>query len=200
MTQNLSGMEIENWYYGKILTGDYSRDLQGRVVQYLDVLKPVDRLELPAMVYLAAWKSGKETIWYEFASQSFCELLDCKPEELAGAFRNSVIDRRVFRYTNVRDDVGRDVIGKAELSATRKQLRRKTKQEGHLEAVYKILPQQGRAVWLKDHARIESYPEDGISLSLGSMAVISKEMEAVEEKERLIKKLEASVSDLQAGA
>jgi len=181
---------VDSGYYGKILTGEYSRKLQVRVEQYLKILKPVDELALPVMTYLAAWKSSQETIWYEFVSASFCELIDCEPAELAGAFRNSVIDRRVFRYVNIRDDIDKDVIGKSELSVSRKKLRQKTKREGDLEAIYKILPQQGRAVWLKDQARIENYQKDGISLSLGTMTVISKEMEAIEEKERLIEKLQ----------
>lgn len=188
---------MEKSYYGKILNGKYSEELKHRVSGYLKNLQALDELNLPVIVYLAAWKTEEETIWYEFACKRFQQMMGCTPDEIAGAFRNSVLDRRVYVYANVQDDVAKESLNKSELSTSRKKLRRKTDEEGQVEAVYKILLEKGRAFWLKDQAVIETHKKDKISLSLGCMMVVSKEMEATEEKERLVSKLQKTLVDFQ---
>lgn len=188
---------MEPYYCGKILNGKYSAALKKRVSGYLENLQMLDELNLPVIVYLAAWKTDEETIWYEFTCRRFQQMMGCAPDEIAGAFRNSVLDRRVYVYANIQDDVAKESLNKSELSTSRRKLRRKTGEEGQVEAVYKILLEKGRAFWLKDQAVIETHPKDGISLSLGCMMVVSKEMEATEEKERLVAKLQKTLTDFQ---
>ena len=47
-----------------------------------------------------------------------------------------------------------------------------------VEAVYQVSLNSRDVVWLKDQASIETYPEDAICLSLGSLTIVSKEMAA----------------------
>ncbi len=190
-------MTTKETYYGRILNGKYSQSLKQRVSGILQNLQAVDALALPVMVYLAAWQTEEETIWYEFTCRRFQKMMGCAPDEIAGAFRNSVLDRRVYRYANIQDDVAKESLNKSELSTSRRKLRRKTDEEGQVEAVYKILLDKGRAFWLKDQAVIETHKKDKISLSLGCMTVVSKEMEATEEKERLVARLQKTLKDFE---
>jgi hypothetical protein len=182
-------------YYGRILTGHYSQQLKDKVAHYIERLRILDEIEIPAIIYLAAWQGSNKTIWYEFVSKQFTELMECAPHETSGAFRNSVIDRREYDYTADEVNVRKKVVDKKELSGSRKKIRRETGMKGNTEAVYKLLFEKGRAVWLKDQASIESFPEDKIHLSLGSMTLVTKEMEAAEDKERMVDKLKQILSD-----
>lgn len=195
-----SGVSVDQHYYGKILTGDYSEQTKARVAEQIRQFQAVDALRLPVISYLAAWDKGQETLWYEFVCRNFQELMGCEPAEVAGAFRNSVLDRRVYKYVSATDDVDKESLGKVEISGARKKLRQSSKKEGHVEAIYKILLEQGRAIWLKDQARIETIKADNLNLSIGCMSVVSKEIEATEESERLIKRLEKKISGFKASA
>jgi hypothetical protein len=177
-------------YYGKILTGDYSEKLKTKVTDYIRRLQLMDELELPIILYLAAWDKGEKTIWYEFVGKRFTELMECDPPEISGAFRNSIIDRREYSYIDNYIHIEKKIVDKQELSGSRKKLRSETGEKGNTEAVYKLLFEEGRAVWLKDQASIESFQQDRIYLSIGCMTIISKEMETAEEKERVAEKLE----------
>ena len=75
----------------------------------------------------------------------------------------------------------------------RRKLREDVKKMGIMDAVYKISLEDNRITWLKDLATVETYPNDGVCLSLGYLTVVSKEMKAEEErleKERLQVSLE----------
>ena len=185
-------------YYGKILTGNYSQELKDKTAHYLERLQILDEIEVPAIIYLAAWQGSDKTIWYEFVSKQFCRLMECAPHETSGAFRNSVIDRREYDYGTDEANVRKKVVDKKELSGSRKKIRRETGEKGNTEAVYKLLFEKGRAVWLKDQAAIESFPEDKIHLSLGCMTLVTKEMEAAEDKERMVDKLRQILSETRA--
>jgi len=177
-------------YYGKILTENYSEELKKKVTDYIRRLQLLDELELPVILYLAAWDKGEKTIWYEFAGRRFTELMGCSPPEISGAFRNSIIDRREYTYKDDYIHIEKKIVDKQELGGSRKKLRSETGEKGNTEAVYKLLFEKGRAVWLKDQASVETFQQDRIYLSLGCMTIISKEMEAAEEKERVAEKLE----------
>ena len=47
---------------------------------------------------------------------------------------------------------------------------------------------------MKDQAEIERFPEDQASISLGCLTVVTKEMEAAEERERLVLALQEALS------
>jgi len=181
---------IPDAYYGKILTGNYSKELKKKVTEYIRRLQLMDELELPIILYLAAWHKGEKTIWYEYAGNRFTELMGCGPTEISGAFRNSIIDRREYTYKDDCIHIEKKIVDKQELGGSRKRLRSETGEKGNTEAVYKLLFEKGRAVWLKDQASVESFQQDKVYLSPGCMTVISKEMEAAEEKERVAEKLE----------
>ncbi|RJP76201.1 MAG: hypothetical protein C4522_19005 [Desulfobacteraceae bacterium] len=182
-------------YYGKILTGNYSKALKDKVTFYIQRLQLIDAIEAPVIIYLAAWQGEKKTIWYEFVNQQFTRLMGCSPHETSGAFRNSVIDRREYDYSDNDVNINERVIDKKELSGSRKRLRQETRKKGNTEAVYKLLFEKGRAVWLKDQASIESFQEDQIHLSLGCMTIVTKEMEAAEDKERIAEKLKQILAE-----
>jgi len=182
-------------YYGRILTGNYSEKLKKKVADTIRRLHMLDALDISVIIYLAAWNKGQKTIWYEFVSRQFTDLMGCKPPEISGAFRNSIIDLREYSYKDDYINIEKKVVDKQELSGSRKKIRLETRKKGNTEAVYKLLFDKGRAVWLKDQASIESFQQDRIFLSLGSMTIISKEMEAAEEKERVAERLESLLNE-----
>lgn len=201
MTDNTHMNPIDmDQYYGRILTGDYSQELKDKIAHYIERLRILDEIEIPAIIYLAAWQGSNKTIWYEFVSKQFTRLMECTPHETSGAFRNSVIDRREYDYASDEANVQKKVVDKKELSGSRKKIRRETGKKGNTEAVYKLLFEKGRAVWLKDQASIESFPEDKIHLSLGCMTLVTKEMEAAEDKERMVDKLKQILSETRTAA
>jgi len=53
-----------------------------------------------------------------------------------------------------------------------------------------------RTVCLKDQASIESFQIDQIYLSLGCMTIVTKKMEAAEDKERIAEKLKQLIADI----
>jgi len=186
---------IPDKYYGKILTGNYSEKLKKKVADTIRRLHMLDELDITIIIYLAAWNKEEKTIWYEFVSRQFTKLMGCKPHEISGAFRNSIIESREYSYKDDYINIEKKVFDKQELSGSRKKLRLETRKKGNTEAVYKLLFEKGRAVWLKDQASIESFQQDRIYLSLGRMTIISKEMEAAEEKERVAERLESLLNE-----
>ena len=98
--------------------------------------------------------------------------------------------------TNTRRKIreSKEIIHQRELTSFRKQLREEVKKTGMIEAVYKLALSDGRTFWLKDQAEIERYPEDQSSISLGCLTVVSKEMEAAEEREKLVLELQEALS------
>ncbi len=196
MTNDISMDTIDlDQYYGKILTGNYSQELKEKVALYINRLQLLDEIDMPAIIYLAAWHGGNKTIWYEFVSKQFTRLMGCAPPEISGAFRNSVIDRREYDYVDDYINIQQKVVDKKELYSSRKKIRLETRKKGNTEAVYKLLFEKGRAVWLKDQASIESFETDQTYLSLGCMTIVTKEMEAAEDKERIAEKLKQIIAE-----
>ncbi len=183
-------------YFGKILQGNYSKRLKKRVSEYVQNLQAFEKTGVPIINYLAAWEDKTKSIWYEFASREFLNIMGCGPGEIDGVFRHSVVDRRIYRYLSEDESIEKDAINKRQISFSREKLRNESKKEGNTEAVYKILPDHGRAVWLKDTAKIEIHKDDNICLSLGFMTDITKEMSVSEEKERLCEKLQKTLDKL----
>ena len=151
-------------YFGKILKGNYNKKLKKRVFEYVRNLQAFEKTDVPIINYLAAWEDEKKSIWYEFASREFLNIMGCEPSEIDGVFRNSVVDRLVYKYIGEDESIEKNAINKSQISFSREKLRNESKKEGNTEAVYKILPDQGRAVWLKDIAKIESLKDKMTSL------------------------------------
>lgn len=162
---------------GRILDGNYSEKLVSRVRDRLAVLTELVRLTPPVIPYLCAWKQDDRIIWYEFAGDTFCDLLHCDCQNLAEVLRGAIVDRRVYRYTGLEHQVEEKIITRDELRGSWRGLRQEVEQSGTVEAIYKVKVSDERHVWLKDQATIEHFDEDGICLSVGFLTDVSKEME-----------------------
>ncbi len=165
-------------YCGKILNQNYSENLKHRVSECISHFFLFEKTGNPSIPYIAAWREGEKRIWYEYTSQKFMDLMGCNGQELAETFRNAVIDRRIYRYPEMDSGIIEEILPKSELVQYREELREEGKNSGTVEAVYKISLNPDNLVWLKDQALVETYPEDGICLSLGCLTVVSKEMAA----------------------
>lgn len=171
----ISAMEPAG-YCGKILHLEFSSALKGKVVEVIDAFRAVDATGAPVITYISAWREADKIIWYEYVSQGLCELLQCRPEEVAEVFRQSVIDRREYKYTAFNAEILEEVITRQELQANRQGLRDAVKKKGGVEAIYKVVIQDRKAVWLKDRAVTKVFAEDGVFVSFGSLTDVTKEM------------------------
>jgi hypothetical protein len=184
----------DSTYYGKILIGRYSQPLRERVAQCLSSILAFEDTGNPAICYIAAWHEKDRIIWYEFAGRRLTELLGCEASQAAEVFRKSVVERRIYKYQAEDPGIKKEIIRQRELTSFRKELREEVKKTGIIEAVYRLALSDGRTLWLKDQAEIERYPEDQASISLGCLTVVTKEMEAAEERERLVAALQDALS------
>ena len=165
-------------YCGKILNHNYSATLKHRVIECISNFYRFEKTGNPAIPYIAAWREGGKRIWYEYASRKFRDLMGCSGRELAETFRNAVIDRHIYRYPEMDSGILEEILPKSELIQCRKALREEGKKSGTVEGVYQVSMNSDDLVWLKDQASVETYPEDGICLSLGCLTVVSNEMAA----------------------
>ncbi|GEM_PF-3539643 len=165
-------------YYGRILAGGYSAPLTQRVSRCLAAFRAFDQTGCPAMPYVCAWGEEGDTIWYEFASTRFLDLMKCKPARLANVLGKSIMGCHIYRYSDLNVGVEKKTLGREELIRIKNHLREAGKKTGLVEAVYKLALKHGTTVSLKDRANIELYPEDRICLSMGNLVDVSKEMEA----------------------
>lgn len=163
-------------YSGCILSGDYSVELKKRVAEYIDHYRVFEDTGSAAILYIAAWQGEKEKIWYEYAGERFMKLLGCENSEVAEVFRDSIIDRRIYKDLDVDIGIRKEVKNRKELNDAREKLREEGKKAGTIEAVYKLAVDNNSAIWLKDQATVEIYEQDGICLSLGFLTIVSKAM------------------------
>lgn len=186
-------------YPGRILTGDFSPGLKKHVAQFIRRFQRFDETGCPALPYIAAWRDTEKIIWYEFVSQRFLSLLDCEPADAAGIFRQSVVQRRSYRYRESDRRVRKDILSRRELKGRRNGLRQEVEKQGIVEAVYQSLLPGHRACWFKDQAFVELFPDDGVILSPGCLTVVTKIMENEEHLLRTreaLKKSEEKFRDL----
>jgi signal transduction histidine kinase len=168
-------------YSGRILTGDFSLELKDRISSLLRIYAEFEKTGNPAMPYISAWQEEEMKIWYEFAGARFVNLMKCDINDLADVLRESVIDRIIYRHPGAAASIEKKIFSGSELTAERKKFREEGRKEG-IDAVYKIRLDETDPIWLKDVAAIETYKNDGISLSLGYLTVVTKEMRAEEER------------------
>jgi hypothetical protein len=182
-------VDIPSNYSGCILTENFSQKLKNRVARCILCYQESENTGNPAMQYLSAWREKEKIIWYEFVGDQFRHLLRCDRGKEAEVFRDSIIERRVYKYDGFDHEVQQEALDRTDLMKVRKQLRAESKTTGFTEAVYKIFPKGGDILWLKDQAVVEFYSEDNTSLSLGCLTVVTKEMEV----ENQFKKTEAAL-------
>jgi signal transduction histidine kinase len=136
----------------------------------------------PAIPYISAWKEKGGEIWYEFVGHGLIELLGCKRSDAARVFRKSLLDRRIYKYLDRDEGIEKEIFNKRQLNKKRRALREDVKEKGIIDAVYKLSLGSGRIIWLKDQAYVQSYEQDDLYLSFGSLTVVTKEMRAEEER------------------
>jgi len=173
-------------YYGKILKNDFSPEIKERLKKVLPVFHAFDAMESTAIPYISAWQGDEKNIWYEFVSQQFLDLMGCDhPNEVAETLRKTIIGQRIYNYWGDDAFVEKEVTSRTEIDGARKKLRAESEKTSFIEAVYKLDIQPEPAIWIKDQAAIESYPQDRTALSLGCLTIVTKEMATEEERQRL---------------
>ena len=166
-------------YHGSILLSEeYSAPLKHRLATCINCYQAFENTGNTAMLYIAAWEGNDQRIWYEYAGRDFLALFRCNHHEIAGVFRKSVKDRRIYKNLDVEVGIQKQVKSQDEISSAWEELREEGIKAGTTEAVYKITIGRDSTTWLKDQASIEVYEEDNICLSFGILTVVSKEMEA----------------------
>lgn len=178
-------------YPGKILGGPFSQGLKSRVADCIAALRHLDTIGNPAITYISAWREAEKGMWYEYLSPRFTGLFACDQTAFADRFRSSILERRVYKKINDKLQVETQIVKSGEIHKSRNDLRNEGKAKGLVEAIYKVALADGRHVWLKDQAVVESFDADGILLSNGSLTDVSKEMEA----EAALKQTEAALQD-----
>ena len=174
-------------YFGKILKEDFSDTIKERLKKMLPVFHAFDRAESPVIHYISAWQGDQKNIWYEFVSQQFLDLMGCDdPTQVGDIFRNTIIDRRIYKYQGIDDFIEKEVTSRTEIEDAREKLRAESEKTGFIEAVYKLAIEPDSAMWIKDQASIESYPQDRTALSFGCLTIVTKEMATEEERQRLL--------------
>jgi diguanylate cyclase (GGDEF)-like protein len=174
----MKDMPIPTTYAGRILTGSYSQMLQERTYSVIQASDAFDSYNFPLMPYITAWNQEDNTIWYEFVGQQLIELLDTTPSDMSNAFREAIQDQRIFHYTDMsQSEVEEEVITRHQLSHKRYNLRENVQKNRKVEAVYQVALPSGTTIWLKDRGTVELFPDDNITLTLGSLTDVTKEME-----------------------
>ncbi len=163
-------------YVGRILFGEYGAGLKERVREIIAVSEAFDGCGYPLMPYLAAWHDREKIIWYEFVGGGLVQLLGCTTINVSRVFREAILDQRVYRYS-ADASVQEEIVTRQQLTGRRIDLRQEVQQRGQVDAIYKLALAGGELIWLKDQGRIERYQQDAISLSLGCLTDVTKEME-----------------------
>jgi len=177
---------IPDDYKGRLLHGNFSPYLKQKMTSYIKKLKSIDEFLIPAILYIAAWENDKTDIWYEYAGENFLEIFKCNLELLPEKFRKSVMDRKV--YIKNENKVTIYTQDKNFFLKKRSSIRSELKDSGFNDAVYKIRLNND-TLWLKDQAFVLPFPEDNITISIGNLTNVTKEMEAEEARKKAEAKL-----------
>lgn len=164
-------------YCGKILNGGFSTKLCRRLTECLTTLVALDKMHSPIVPYIAAWRGDGKIIWYEHVGTRFLTILNCQLSEVAEVFRQSIVDRRLYRYVGPEAKVEEEIVTREELRGDQYGLREEVKNEGVVECIYQLALPGKKPIWLKDQAMIEIFADDEICLSIGCLTEVTKEME-----------------------
>ncbi|MEW6594585.1 MAG: HD domain-containing phosphohydrolase [Thermodesulfobacteriota bacterium] len=167
-------------YAGKILHEPCSPAIRQRLTHAIAQFHILDQLGTPMIPYVAAWRDDGLDIWYEFAGSTLRTLLGSGSNDLAAAFRESLISRCMYRKFGSPPAIIKVVRDREQLRQLRSALRAMAQQGQGVEAVYR-LEVHGEPLWFKDFARVELFEEDGLFLSFGTLADITKEVTLEEE-------------------
>lgn len=167
-------------YYGRILTGKFSKHLKKDLAEWIKRFSAYDELGSPAIPYISAWQNQQNIIWYEFVSKRFIKLLRCDYHEAPDCFRRSIVERH--RYVKKGSDIGpkEEILKSNQVNGRKFELREEAQNRGSIDAVYKISTAEGATHWLKDQAILHPFESDNILISIGNLCIVTKEMEAEE--------------------
>jgi len=169
--------DLPAYYSGRILIGNYSPDLLRELNKQISSCFAYEQIDLPIFPYIAAWRTDKKGIWYEYVSKQFLDLFQTDADRITETFCNAVIDRREYdAQQNYFPDIKEQTLKREEIDRKRDVLREKGIKSGIVEAVYKVRVSGGRELWLKDWASVTSWPDDSICLSPGYLTDVTKEM------------------------
>jgi diguanylate cyclase (GGDEF)-like protein len=183
--QSQPNQALNRNYYGCILAGNYSHQLKMHLSECINRFGAFDDLRSPAIPYISAWENKYKIIWYEFVSRRFITLLGCDYASAPEFFRNNIIERHVYKSAQCKKGINQKILKSKTMKSHWPGLREEATNKGVVEAVYKIRTADGQTLWLKDQATIESFAADDIHLSLGTLTVVTKEMEAEEDLKRI---------------
>ena len=171
---------LHDGYYGRILSGDYSRQLKKHLAECIERIRAYDELGSPTIPYIAAWQEKQNIIWYEYVSKQFIKLLGCEYADAPQCFKRSIIERH--RYVKKNNDMSpqEEILKGNQVDGRKYELREEAQNRGTTDAVYKISTAGGQTHWLKDQAVLEHFESDNILISLGNLCIVTKEMEAEE--------------------
>ncbi|MFZ5762237.1 MAG: HD-GYP domain-containing protein [Thermodesulfobacteriota bacterium] len=175
-------------YTGKILHESCSAAIRQRLTHTIAQFHILDQLGTPMIPYVAAWRDDGLDIWYEFAGHKLRSLLGGGRNDLADAFRESLISRCMYRKLGSPPAIIKVVRDREQLNHLRAALRAMAEKGDVLEAVYR-LDVHGETLWFKDFARVEPFEEDGLFLSFGTLTEITKEVTLEEELKQAKAKL-----------
>ncbi|MFA7382625.1 MAG: HD domain-containing phosphohydrolase [Desulfurivibrionaceae bacterium] len=145
-------------------------------ISHFDAL---EKAGTPIIPYIAAWLPDGGHIWYEYAGARLQELLGFHTTGLAGALRDNILTRCLYRIQRNPPAIDKIIRDKAQIERLREAMRRMAERGGGVDAVYKF-EVNGNPLWLKDLARIEIHGQDRIVLSYGTMIDVTKEMQLEE--------------------
>ena len=174
----MSHQILSGGYHGRILSGNYSRQLKRNIKRCIQHFQEFDRLGTPAIPYIAAWQEKQHVIWYEFVGRQLIQLLGCDRSNASESFRNSIQERHLYTQKGTPTHFQEEIMKSNEVLQRKTELRDAVKKSGNLDAVYKIAAADGRTYWLKDQAKLESFESDQIFVSMGNLTIVTKEMEA----------------------
>ncbi len=183
-------------YCGQILYRRYSPELQNVVIKSINIFRSLDETICPSILYLAAWMDEDSEIWYEFVGDRLLKLLNCPCSEAARTFRDSVLERRIYKNYEFEEGVRKESLDGQALYDHRNGIREESKSRGQVEAVYKLVLPSQAIIWIKDIANVAYFPMDKITLSSGTLTIVSKEMELEQKCEKLIKELQNALSKI----
>lgn len=188
---------IDRDYCGQILRGRYSTALKKRVASYISLFRNINSTVNPTIPYISAWKDSVDrSIWYEFVGTRLLMLLQCQSCEAAELFRDSIHKRCSFEFSDD-NSIIKEILLKENLNGIRGKLRDQVKNTGNVEAVYKVELRDNSSVWLKDQATLETFPDDGVCLSIGALTDVTREMELEEQRQQEEDKLRLSHAELE---
>ncbi len=183
-------------YCGRILFKNYDAKLQTFVSEATMKYAAFDGVGGPAIPYVAAWEGDSSNMWYEFVGDGLLRLLECAPPNAAERIRESILERRVYKNFDLEAGVRRESLDLQDLEDRRADLRKESVHDGRVEAIYKLMLKNGGIVWMKDLANVTAWPADRVNLALGSLTVVSREMESEQRTENLLRELENALEKI----